>query len=248
MNIENIAVQVGDLLKYDVYVKDIDRTAQAVLGVRKRSFPHAAISSERAQCVYDWVMSFAAQSTRAEGDIQRLAQFCTEMAPDSKRAQVAEILERNGCAHNLVNKDTLNDFLKREYHPEVVQHSKKLFMQGNYFHAVFEAVKCYNYTVKGKSQSDKDGVKLMMEAFNPKGVLKLNTGQTETERNVQEGIMFLSSGLMQAVRNPTAHEPALVWSIEKQDCLDLLSMISFLFRQLDKATYYNSAEADKALR
>lgn len=49
---------------------------------------------------------------------------------------------------------------------------------------------------------------------------------------------FLTSGLMSAVRNPTAHEPALEWSISENDCLDILSFISFLFRQLDKAIYY----------
>jgi hypothetical protein len=43
---------------------------------------------------------------------------------------------------------------------------------------------------------------------------------------------------MQAIRNPTAHEPALYWPISKEDCLDLLSFISYLLRQLDKAIYY----------
>lgn len=88
--------------------------------------------------------------------------------------------------------------------------------------------------------NDKDGESLMMDVFSIKGVLKLNSGQTETELNVQDGIKFLSSGLMRAVRNPTAHEPALDWPINKQDCLDLLSMTSFLFRQLDKAIYFKN--------
>ena len=78
----------------------------------------------------------------------------------------------------------------------------------------------------------------MMEALSLNGVLKLNSGQSETERNIQDGTKFLSSGLMRAVRNPTAHEPALDWPINKQDCLYMLSMISFLFRQLDKAIYF----------
>ncbi|MCL4520128.1 MAG: TIGR02391 family protein [Firmicutes bacterium] len=40
---------------------------------------------------------------------------------------------------------------------------------------------------------------------------------------------------MQAIRNPTAHEPAIQWPIDEQDCLDVLSFISFLFRKLDIA-------------
>lgn len=241
MNVENIAIQVGNKLKNDVSLNEINRTGLAILKVTRRSFPNPAISSERAQCIFNWLLSLAQVPLSDDEKTKRLVHFCTELSPDGKRAQINELLERNGCAYNILNKDGLNEFLKRDYHPEVVQHSKKLFLQGNYFHAVFEAVKYYNYTVKGKSMSESDGVRLMMEAFNlKKGVLKLNTGQTETERNVQEGIMFLSSGLMQAVRNPTAHEPALVWAIEKQDCLDLLSMVSFLFRQLDKSTFYKA--------
>jgi uncharacterized protein (TIGR02391 family) len=69
------------------------------------------------------------------------------------------------------------------------------------------------------------------------GVLKITKCQTETDRNIQDGVKFLSAGLMRAVRNPTAHEPALDWSIEKKDCLDILSFISFLYRQLDTAVY-----------
>ena len=71
-----------------------------------------------------------------------------------------------------------------------------------------------------------------------KGVLKLTPCQTETGKNVQDGVKFLSAGLMRAMRNPTAHEPALDWPIEKQDCLDMLSFLSSLFRQLDKAVYF----------
>lgn len=78
----------------------------------------------------------------------------------------------------------------------------------------------------------------MMEAWTTNGVLKITACKTETDKNVQEGIKFLSAGLMQAMRNPTAHEPALDWPISKEDCLDMLSFLSYLFRQLDKAVYY----------
>ena len=57
----------------------------------------------------------------------------------------------------------------------------------------------------------------------------------ETDRNVQDGIKFLSAGLMRAIRNPTAHEPAVDWPIAEVDSLDIMSFISFLFRKLDDA-------------
>ncbi len=80
----------------------------------------------------------------------------------------------------------------------------------------------------------------MMEVLRPSCVLKVTRCQTDTDKNVQEGIAHLSAGLMRAVRNPSAHEPALHQPISKEDCLDLLSFISFLLRQLDKEVYFKN--------
>jgi len=70
------------------------------------------------------------------------------------------------------------------------------------------------------------------------GVLKITQCTSQTDKDYQDGIKFLSSGHMSAIRNPTAHEPAITWPIDKQDCLDILSIISFLYRQLDKSVYF----------
>lgn len=70
------------------------------------------------------------------------------------------------------------------------------------------------------------------------GVLKVTPCKSETDKNVQDGIKFLSAGLMRAIRNPTSHEPALDWPITEKDAVDILSFISFLFRQLDSAVKY----------
>ena len=71
-----------------------------------------------------------------------------------------------------------------------------------------------------------------------KGCLKITACQSDTDKNVQDGVKFLSAGLMSAIRNPTAHEPAVDWPISLPDCLDILSFISFLYRQLDMAVYF----------
>jgi uncharacterized protein (TIGR02391 family) len=77
---------------------------------------------------------------------------------------------------------------------------------------------------------------LMLEAWGcEKGTLKVTRCESDTDRNVQDGIKFLSAGLMRAIRNPTAHEPAIDWPISEEDCLDILSFVSFLFRKLDDA-------------
>ena len=93
--------------------------------------------------------------------------------------------------------------------------------------------------VREKAVSTKDGEALMMDVWScQNGVLKITACHSDTDKNIQDGIKYLSAGLMRAMRNPTAHEPALHWPITKEDCLDMLSFVSFLFRQLDKAVYY----------
>lgn len=239
IEIRLIATQVGDRLKYDTSVNEINRVGHSVLKINKEIFPNNAITSVRAQEIYNWIMSLGKTSLSHEDRNRRLVKFCMELAPESHKGSISEFLIANGCDYNIVNKDHLNDFHSRNYHPEIVKHSKRLFLQQNYFHSVFEATKAFNYSVKQKSKSTRDGQELMMSVFSFEGVLKLNTGESETERNVQDGVKFLASGLMRAVRNPTAHEPATDWPINKQECLDFLSMISFLFHQLEKSVYYN---------
>ena len=85
---------------------------------------------------------------------------------------------------------------------------------------------------------EKHGSELMSAALSLKGPLKLNSQRTETEKNEQEGIMHVCMGLMRAIRNPESHEPELDWPITREDALDILSLISFLYRQIDKTVCY----------
>ncbi|RFM37125.1 TIGR02391 family protein [Chitinophaga silvisoli] len=239
MNYRHIATQIGDALKYSTSVNEIDRIGQAILQVNKESFPNTSISSVRARTLYDWVLSLAKTPMDNTERTKRLIGFCLELTPKENHAGTIEFLEKNGCPYSLLYKDGLDEFLRRNFHSEVVRHSQKLFIQGNFFHAVFESAKAFNKDVKIKSQNEKDGQPLMLNVWGcDSGVLKITSCQTQTDKDFQDGIKFLSGGLMSAIRNPTAHEPAISWPIDKQDCLDILSLISFLYRQLDKAVYF----------
>lgn len=239
INFRHIATQIGDSLKYSTSVNEIDRIGQSILRVNKENFPNTAITSARAQTLYNWVLSLANTKLESDERIKRLINFCLELTPLENKKNTIEFLERNHCPYNLLHKDNLDEFLKRNFHPEVIKHSQKLFIQENFFHAVFEAAKAYNKDVKLKAVSDKDGQSLMLNVWGcDNGVLKVTRCESQTDKDYQDGIKFISSGLMSAIRNPTAHEPAITWPIDKQDCLDILSLISFLYRQLDKATYF----------
>jgi uncharacterized protein (TIGR02391 family) len=239
INFRHIATQIGDHLKYSTSVNEIDRIGQSILRINKENFPNSAITSVRAKTMFDWVLSLAKTPMESTERIKRLINFCLELTPEEHKKSTIGFLEKNNCPYNLLYKDNLDEFLRRNFHSDVIRHSQKLFAQGNYFHAVFESAKAYNKDVKTKSQSDKDGQPLMLNVWGcESGVLKVTACQSQTDKDFQDGIKFISGGLMSAIRNPTAHEPAITWPIDKQDCLDILSLISFLYRQLDKSVFY----------
>jgi uncharacterized protein (TIGR02391 family) len=239
MDARLIAVQVGDALKYATSVNEIDRIGGAVLKIHRDTFPNDAITSVRAQRVHDWVLSLARKEMDPSERERRLIKFCRELAGHQEWPRVAKVLVDAGVSAAEVNRDNYNIFMGRGFHEEVIKHSRPLFLDGHLFHAVFEAAKAYNKAVREKAQSTKDGQPLMLEVWGwEKGCLKVTACKTDSDKNVQDGIKFLSAGLMGAIRNPTAHEPAVDWPISLPDCLDILSFISFLFRQLDKAVYF----------
>lgn len=239
MNYRLIATEVGDLVKWDTTVNEIQRVGNALFRFKIEPFPNDAITSSRAQTVYNCILSLAKQRMNNEERDKLLVTFCHKITPDKFRDKLTQILEDVLGTPHSAEKEAHSEFIARGFHPEIIKHCKRLFAQRNYFHSVFEACKVYNKEVQAKSHSTINGESLMMNVWGwEKGVLKLNPCQTETDKNVQDGVKFLSAGLMRAIRNPTAHEPALYWPIEKNDCLDMLSFISFLFRQLDKAAYF----------
>jgi uncharacterized protein (TIGR02391 family) len=248
MDIQLIAVQVGDCVKYRTTVNEVDRMGAATLKVRRERFPNKvrrerfpndAINAARAQGVYDWILSLGVASLGQVETETRLIKFCREIAGTELWPDVSKILENGGISASKLDREEFVLFMKRGFHPEVIKHARSLFMDGHLFHAVFEAAKAYNKAVREKAQSGKDGQTLMMEVWGwEKGCLKITACVSDTNKNVQDGVKFLSAGLMGAIRNPTTHEPAFDWPIELADCLDILSFISYLYRQLDKAVYF----------
>lgn len=126
-------------------------------------------------------------------------------------------------------------FEARAFHPEIVKHGRTHFCRGAYFHAVFECCKAFDTTVRNNSGSSKSGQPLMSEALSLIGPVKLNSQQKQSEKDEQQGIMYLCMGLMNAVRNPQSHEPELHWPMSREDALDVLALVSFLFRKLECA-------------
>jgi uncharacterized protein (TIGR02391 family) len=240
MNIRLIAIQAGDALKYDTTVNEIERIGSAIFPFRREAFPEDSITSVRAKRIYDWLMSLGRHTCSSEERTNLLSTFLLNLGTtEDQKSELAAIMQNGGVKGVSPDREILRRFDARSFHSAVVQHCRTLFGQKHFFHAVFEAAKVYNKCVREKSASTKEGAPLMLEVWGAEGgVLKVTACVTETDKNVQDGIKFLSAGLMRAIRNPTSHEPALDWPINEQDAVDILSFISFLFRQLDRAVKF----------
>jgi len=125
---------------------------------------------------------------------------------------------------------------QRQVHSDVFAFCKEELLKDNYFHAVFEATKSVADKMRAKSGLLSDGAELVDDVFSLKNpVLAINTLRTETEQSEHKGFANLLKGVFGTFRNVTAHAPKIHWTIEEQDALDLLTMVSYLHRRLDRA-------------
>lgn len=122
----------------------------------------------------------------------------------------------------------------RNVHHTILFSCREELLDENYFHAIFEASKNLLDEIRSKSRLNEDGVELIEKAFNIKNpYLVVADLATENGKNIQRGFKDLCNGITRMVRNVTAHTPKIKWIVEEKDALEILCMISFLFRTLD---------------
>ena len=90
--------------------------------------------------------------------------------------------------------------------------------------------------LRQKTGLESDGAELVDQAFSVRNpLLAINSLRSETEQSEQKGFANLLKGVFGTFRNVTAHAPKIRWPIEEQDALDVLTMVSYLHRRLDRA-------------
>ncbi|MEP4094589.1 TIGR02391 family protein [Reichenbachiella sp.] len=132
----------------------------------------------------------------------------------------------------------------RHLNEKIKNVSKDDYERADYLRAAEEAIKNYENEVKIKSELTSDfGSALMGRSFGKNNEpLKITDNISETDKNIEEGQKHMSMGVMSGFRNPSMHEnkdtvyPAI---FDDNDCLDLLSMMSYLFNKLEKARNIN---------
>lgn len=120
-------------------------------------------------------------------------------------------------------------------YPEVINVSEKLFINGHYVEAIFNAFKKVEILVKNKSGiKNLTGHPLMQKVFSVKTpILKFNDLISQTDRGEQQGMMELFAGAMLGIRNPKAHDEAIQKDPVKT--LEYLAFASLLCRRLDES-------------
>jgi uncharacterized protein (TIGR02391 family) len=119
-------------------------------------------------------------------------------------------------------------------HPEIARACTSLFENGHYANAVEDACKALDGLVKLRSgRFDLSGTELMQAVFSPKApVLRFNPLQTKSDESEQQGMMFLFSGAMLALRNPRAHG---LLQDTAESALEFIGFLSLLANAVDRA-------------
>jgi len=139
---------------------------------------------------------------------------------------------QEAISQELNNGVSLHPFDERNIHPDLVASSKRLFDDGHYSQATFEAYKQLDKNVSTLANVNETGYKLMMEAFAEDGSkIRLTELNNQSEIDEQKGFRFIFAGSVWAIRNPRGHEVNLPDTIDL--ALDHLSLASVLLRRLE---------------
>jgi len=132
--------------------------------------------------------------------------------------------------------DSLRTHLyNRAIHAEVTKYCIDDFLRKDYYDAVFEAAKGLAERVRNISGLQLDGSELFQSAFSlKKPYVFLNKMETKSEQSEQNGLRELLEAIFHLIRNPVAHTPKINWKAEEADAIEVLTLISFAHKYLDK--------------
>ena len=128
----------------------------------------------------------------------------------------------------------------RHLHSSIKDGVSEFYKNSQYGIAADQATKLYGARIKKIANIDADGTKLADVFASSKGApqIAINDLSASSLQSMQEGQGHLTRGLMTGFRNPINHAPvdAVVPEIISElDCLNILSLVSYLSNKLDYA-------------
>lgn len=129
-----------------------------------------------------------------------------------------------------------NELDKRNIHNGVMKYCSKEYLNEDYFHACFEAVKGLYDRIRSLTGLTDDGNTLLDKVFKKdKPLITINPHSTESEIDEFIGLKSLLLFLNKSVRNPSAHITRVNNEIEFDRALDIFVCVSLANKYLDNA-------------
>lgn len=139
-----------------------------------------------------------------------------------------------------------------QFHPKVVEVSKDCFIAGNYREAILNAFICLIDYVKERTGLDLDGDDLMNQVFSINydkdqrritkyPIIRINELQNKSDRDEQQGFMFLCKGAAGGIRNPKAHK--LIPQSNPLHTLEYLAFASLLMRRIEEGKVVRTSQS-----
>lgn len=179
-------------------------------------------------------------------DIQKGVKKIVSSVVENSELEEEKQSEVIGALHTLIPEYA--QYHWRRLHKTVQDASYDDYKKEDFYRAVEEAIKRFESVTKTKSGINRTGQDLMSQVYGKGKCLSVTSKYKkrdgsdfgpDTQENIEEGQKFISMGMMAGVRNPLAHEEKVELKesglFSEDDCLDILSLLSHLFRRLDDA-------------
>lgn len=221
------------------YLAGILREIAARRRETRASTKRAQLKKDLGVDVQDWISTIQDErkSQSVKDVLEVLESPDTELSDDDRDALVVGMSE---IAPEYA------DLHWRTLHPRIQEAAESLYRSQHYHHAVVESVKRYVTdlrAVSGISAKELDVINGSFGGNPPKvdviaGPIRENL-TADTVKNMRKAQHVLSEGLWSGFRDPLMHEEVTELLGHEvftyQDCLDALSLVSYLRRRIDSA-------------
>lgn len=131
----------------------------------------------------------------------------------------------------------------RHLHKNLKNRVERYYQNEQFGDAASQGVMIYCELIRALTGKAEDGNDLVNSVFGSKPYtslpsVQLNDLSTESKKNIQEGQAQLSRGVVTGFRNPILHAPIdtnVPGVFSELDCLNILSLVSYLVTRLDSA-------------
>lgn len=127
--------------------------------------------------------------------------------------------------------------IERNIHPDILRFCTIDIINNDFFSIILESSKAVYNKIRTMTGISKDGNTLIQTCFNEKEpIIVFNTLTTQSEVDSYSGFRQLLFSIGNLFRNPRAHDPKIFSYDNLEDCLDILGVISFALKKLDKCS------------